>query len=123
MGVRSWWSQDGRLAGKARRKRRLMPLPAPQQQFARQDRRDEALEEVADAIVVVARELEGVLGPQAQRRLGVGVGTAVDQHQRVRGQQPGQQHAGSQGRHLHPHGGLGEAREPGLQVVDGRRLV
>ena len=43
----------------------------------------EAEREVPDPIVVVARQVERLLRPVAERRLGVGVVAAVHQHQRV----------------------------------------
>ena len=64
------------------------PAAAAQRRHAEQDllddaHREEAEREVADAIVVIAREVEGLLRPVAERRLRVRVVRAVQQHQRV----------------------------------------
>jgi hypothetical protein len=98
-----------------------------QQQFARQDRRDESLREMPEPVVVVAREVEGVAEPVAERRHGIGVLAAVDQDDAVDRDQPQQQageveapaqrhdqrHADQHPDHLHEPGqavGGGDAR-------------
>ena len=56
---------------------------AAHQDLARDDRRDEALRQVAEAVVVVSREAEGVAHPEAERHLGVRVVSAEHQDHRV----------------------------------------
>src|SRR6266487_5675377 len=58
-----------------------------QQDLADQDGGDEALDEVTEAVVVVPRQAEQVLNPEAQGHTGVGVVAADDEDERVDGEQ------------------------------------
>ena len=62
---------------------------ASQQDLARDHRRNDALHEVADAVVGVALEMQQVLQPEAERHAGVAVRAAEDEHQRMDFQPPG----------------------------------
>ena len=55
----------------------------PQQQFARDDRRHEALSEMPDSVVRVAAEIEEIAQPIAERHQRIGVMTADHQDHRV----------------------------------------
>jgi hypothetical protein len=60
---------------------------AAEQHLAREHRRDETLREVADAVVVVSRQTERILRPEAERHLRVRVVPAQHQDERVHEQQ------------------------------------
>ena len=76
-------NNDDREQPLARRERRR-----PDQQLADHDRRAEALHQVADAVVVVAREIEPVLHPEPERHACVRVVTTEDQDQAVDRDEP-----------------------------------
>src|SRR2546428_7930548 len=54
-----------------------------QQDLTDQDGGDEALDEVTEAVVVVPRQAEQVLNPEAQGHAGVGVVTPDDEDERM----------------------------------------
>ena len=56
---------------------------ATDEDLARDDGGDEALREMADAVVVIARQMKRIAHPEAQRHLGVGVVSADHQNGRV----------------------------------------
>src|SRR5439155_4106070 len=58
-----------------------------QQDLANQDGGDEALDEVTEAVVVVPRQAEQVLNPEAQGHTGVGVVAADDEDECMDGEQ------------------------------------
>ena len=82
----------------------------PEKQLARDERRDEALREVAEPVVVVAREAERVAHPEAERHLGVRVVAAeaedrgVDREKHVKERRE-RERAPGRDEHREPRGG------------------
>src|SRR5262249_6277406 len=77
---------------RAHRDEREEPPPAlqgrgPQQELAGEDRRHEALREVAEPVVGITREVERVLRPEAERHARVRVVAADDEDERVQEEQ------------------------------------
>lgn len=58
-------------------------MRTPDQNFARHQRRNKALEEMADLVVRIALDMEQIGNLETERHASIGVNTADDQHHRV----------------------------------------